>query len=140
MKNLFEHKDIYIREIETSEKFSSLYGQKISEYTNTIKSFINGLIAINMPFIKELTSEQYENVKKEMSKEHGEPDEIIDFKEGTVIIWYSQDMKDISYALNPKSIIIFIEDYVLYALDGYRISISNAEFVNLVANKSQNIS
>ena len=140
MKNLFEDKDIYIMETETSEKFSSLYGQKISEYTNTIKSFINGLIAINMPFIEELTLEQYENVKKEMSKEHGEPDEIIDFKEGTVIIWYSQDMKDISYALNPKSIIIFIEDYVLYALDGYRISISNAEFVNLVANKSQNIS
>lgn len=87
------------------------------------------MIAMDISFVKELISEQQESVKKKYPPK-GEPNEIKNFKEETVIVWYFEDEKRL-YALNSKPVTIFIKNDVLAV---YNISISIIDFINIITN------
>ena len=89
------------------------------------------MIAMDISFVKELTSEQQDSVKKEISPK--KLNEIKNFKEETVIVWYFEDEKRL-YALNSKYVKIYIKNDVLDVLAVYNISISIIDFINIITN------
>lgn len=95
------------------------------------------MIAMDISFVKELISEQQESVKKKYLPK-GEPNEIKNFKEETVIVWYFEDEKRL-YVLNSKFVTIFIKNDVLAVLDVYNISISIIDFINIITNLPKSI-
>lgn len=95
------------------------------------------MIAMDISFVKELTSEQQESVKKEISPK--KLNEIKNFKEETVIVWYSEDKERMLYALTSKSVTIFIKNDILDVLDVYNISILIIDFVSIITNIPKSI-
>lgn len=55
-----------------------------------------------------------------------------------MIVWYFEDEKRL-YALNSKSVTIFIKNDVLDVLAVYNISISIIDFINIITNLPKSI-
>ena len=117
--------------------FESIYGQMYAPRTILIDGDDKMMMAMDTPFANELTSKQYDYVKEQMTKEYGKPDEIKEFADGTVIVWYLEKDDKMAFALNPKSITQLRREDIMEVLKNHNSSMQLADFVNYIQNLPQ---
>lgn len=117
--------------------FESIYGQPYAPRTILIDGDDKMMMAMDTPFANELTSKQYDYVKEQMTKEYGKPDEIKEFADGTVTVWYLEEDDKMAFALNPKSITQLRREDIMEVLKNHNSSMQLADFVNYIQNLPQ---
>lgn len=117
--------------------FESIYGQMYAPRTILIDGDDKMMMAMDTPFANELTSKQYDYVKEQMTKEYGKPDEIKEFADGTVTVWYLEKDDKMAFALNPKSITQLRREDIMEVLKNHNSSMQLADFVNYIQNLPQ---
>ena len=99
MKNFFKDEfEIYLMRKEISSQ--TVFGYPILPYVFSVECCsCGGAMAEKYIFTEELTPEQFENLKEELSQKYGKYDEIKNFTNGVTIVWRVES--DL-YALNSK--------------------------------------